>query len=175
LTPKWAVSVAALSMLLGAGAGAYAASNMTEIKAYLNGNIQFKLNGQPVQPRDNGGNVVAPISYNGTTYLPVRAVAGLLGVAIDYDAATSTVLLGEKPDGVSIADGFDSMYRTKDPGKTTYNGKDCKDVYFDDGDGNRSSNFILKPNKSCICRSRRSAKTSGKLQYTRRTTETRRS
>jgi hypothetical protein len=85
------------------------------------------------------------------------------------------VLLGEKPDGVSIADGFDNMYRTKDPGKTTYNGKDYKDVYFDDGDGNRSSNFILKPNKSCICRSRRSAKTSGKLQYTRRTTETRRS
>lgn len=134
-------------MFASMGAGAYAGSNLQEIKAYLNTGLHFKANGTPVQLRDANGSPVTPISYNGSTYLPVRAIADALHVAVDYDNKTGMIQLGEKVDGVSIADGFDSMYHTKDPAKTSYNGKDYKDVYFDNADGGRSSSFILEPKK----------------------------
>lgn len=48
---------------------------------------------------DANGKTVEPFSLNGTTYLPVRAVAGALGLKADWDAANHTVVLtsgGEK-------------------------------------------------------------------------------
>ncbi len=39
------------------------------------------------------GTPVLPISYNGTTYLPVRAMGYLLGLGIGWDHATQTVLI----------------------------------------------------------------------------------
>lgn len=144
---KWFVGIISLTMVVSMGAGAYAASNLTEIKAYLNHDIKVKVDGKPVQLQDEQGSVVIPITYKGTTYLPVRAVSNALDVAVAYDSETSSVLLGEKTDGVSIADGFYSMYHTKDPSKTSYKGKDYKDVYFDNTDGSRSSNFALNPKK----------------------------
>ena len=38
-----------------------------------------------------------PFTYNGTTYLPVRAVAEAVGKDVTWDGATKTVYLGEKP------------------------------------------------------------------------------
>lgn len=35
-----------------------------------------------------------PVVYNGTTYLPLRAVSGLLGLKVDWNGATKTVALG---------------------------------------------------------------------------------
>ena len=48
---------------------------------------------------DANGKTVEPFSLNGTTYLPVRAVTGALGLKADWDAANHTVVLtsgGEK-------------------------------------------------------------------------------
>lgn len=59
----------------------------------LNGQLSFKLNGTAVVPVGDDGTPVLPISYNGTTYLPVRAVGYLLGLGIDWDGATKTVLI----------------------------------------------------------------------------------
>ena len=36
--------------------------------------------------------------YNDTTYLPLRAVAEAVGKPVDYDEATNTAFIGEKPD-----------------------------------------------------------------------------
>ena len=44
---------------------------------------------------DAKGNRVYPITYEGSTYLPVRAVAGLAGYEVNWDQATRTVDLGE--------------------------------------------------------------------------------
>ncbi|WP_342780079.1 stalk domain-containing protein [Cohnella terricola] len=134
-------------MFASMGAGVYAGSNLQEIKAYLNSGLHFKANGSPVQLVDANGSPVLPITYNGSTYLPVRAIADALKVAVDYDSKTGMIQLGEKSEGVAIAAGFDSMYHTKDPAKTSYNGKDYKDVYFDNESGGRSSSFILHPKK----------------------------
>lgn len=76
--------------------GAMAAATNPTIQAILAQNITVKYNGQAKALTDATGSPVSPISYNGTTYLPVRAVAGLLNVAVDWDQATQTVLLGEK-------------------------------------------------------------------------------
>ena len=42
--------------------------------------IKLVINGETVTPRDGDGNVVEPFTIDGTTYLPVRAVANALGI-----------------------------------------------------------------------------------------------
>ena len=57
-------------------------------------NIKITLDGKQVTPRDGSGKIVEPFTFDGTTYLPVRAVATALDLAVDWDAATQTVVLG---------------------------------------------------------------------------------
>lgn len=61
--------------------------------ALLNGQLKFRLDGEPVVPVGDDGTPVLPISYNGTTYLPVRALGYLLGLGIDWDGPTKTVII----------------------------------------------------------------------------------
>lgn len=145
MNKKWMVTTLAAALLLTAGSGVYAGAKLQEVKAYLNSSVQIKYNGTPVQPRDEKGNAVLPITYNGTTYLPVRAIADVMGVAASYNPQTYTVELGEKAEGVAIAKGFSDMYYTKDPALTTYQGKDYKEAFFDNGSGKRSSSLMLYP------------------------------
>ena len=63
----------------------------------LVGGINIILNGQAVQPRDAKGNAVDPVIYNGTTYLPVRAIASALDLDVGWDGGTKTVYLETKP------------------------------------------------------------------------------
>ena len=85
----------ALALVCGMVIGANAADTLKEISAYLNYGITIKYNGEVQNLTDAGGNRVYPISYNGTTYLPVRAVSNMLGIGVDWDGATQTVLLGK--------------------------------------------------------------------------------
>jgi len=80
--------------------GAFAASGTQQITALLNGNIKITLHGQLWTPRDVNGNALTPITYNGSTYLPVRAVAEAAGLNVDWDGATQTVLIGDQYDVV---------------------------------------------------------------------------
>lgn len=73
--------------------GAFAAENLTEIKAYLNASLKFNLDGELWSPKDIEGNDVLPITYNGTTYLPVRSSAEALGLSVGWDDTTQTVTL----------------------------------------------------------------------------------
>lgn len=57
--------------------------------------IKLVVNGKEVTPKDVNGNVVEPFAYNGTTYLPVRAVGEALGKTVRWDGETKTVHLGE--------------------------------------------------------------------------------
>lgn len=127
--------------------GAYGATKLQEIKAYLNPSIAMKVNGVNVQLKDGNGLNIVPITYNNTTYLPVRAVSDALSVAVDFESATNTIHLGEKVNGTAISKGFTDMYHTKDPQFTTYGGKDYSEVYYNTGSGNREASFLLKPNK----------------------------
>jgi len=64
----------------------------------LYNNIKIVVDGQAVvfQP-DSNGNTIEPFIYNGTTYLPARAVAEALDKSVDWDGKTSTVYIGKRP------------------------------------------------------------------------------
>ena len=66
----------------------------TWVSAYKNTEMTIKYNGQAQRFVDSAtGEVQTPIMYNDRTYLPVRAVAEMLGVNGDYDGNTQTVIL----------------------------------------------------------------------------------
>ena len=59
-------------------------------------NVKLKLNGQDWAPKDPAtGEYYKPISYNGRTYLPLRAVVEEAAkMPVDFDSATQTVWIG---------------------------------------------------------------------------------
>ena len=88
------IIVGILSVVVLTG-GAIAATNSKNINIFFR-NIKLIIDGAEYVPTDADGNVVEPFIYNGTTYLPVRAIANALGVDnanIAWDAATSTATL----------------------------------------------------------------------------------
>lgn len=56
-------------------------------------NIKILLNGKALTPTDANGNAVEPFTIDGTTYLPVRAVASALGLNVSWDDVNKTVVL----------------------------------------------------------------------------------
>jgi len=63
----------------------------------LYSNINIYVDGVAVKPKDTIGNAVEPFIYNGTTYLPVRAVGSAFGKTVDWDGATQSVYVGKVP------------------------------------------------------------------------------
>lgn len=141
------VTIMASTIVASMATGAYGATKLQEIKAFLNPGISIKVDGVPTQLKDSSGLNIVPITYKNTTYLPVRAVSDALNIAVNYDSKSDTVQLGEKVDGTAISKGFNDMYHTKDPQFTNYKGKDYKEVFYDNASSNRSSSFMLYPKK----------------------------
>lgn len=69
------------------------ASTGTQTLSAAYNNIKISLNGKTLTPTDANGKSVEPFIVNGTTYLPVRAVASALGVNVGWDGNTNTVVL----------------------------------------------------------------------------------
>ncbi len=59
--------------------------------------IKIVVDGNEIIPTDANGNPVEPFIIDGTTYLPVRAVANAFGKEVGWDDATNTVYLGVQP------------------------------------------------------------------------------
>lgn len=63
--------------------------------------ISIFINDQKIEPKDANEQPVEVFSYNGTTYLPVRAVSDALNMPIQWDGSTRSVYIGrhasEKP------------------------------------------------------------------------------
>ena len=66
--------------------------------AYAANVVKIVIDGTEITPRDANGKRVDPIIIDGTTYLPVRAVAEALGKEVYWDGPRYTVYLG-KMDG----------------------------------------------------------------------------
>ena len=79
------------------GSIAYARGGKKTVDIYYR-NIKILVDGKAVAfNKDAAGNQVEPFIYEGTTYLPVRAVGEALGLDVNWDGDTSTVYLGETP------------------------------------------------------------------------------
>ena len=55
--------------------------------------IGITLNGAKFTPRDADGKQVSAFLYNGTTYVPVRAISEAMGMDVSFNSATRTVVL----------------------------------------------------------------------------------
>ena len=101
-----------------------------EIKIYMDGNIQ--------KPVDANGNTVEPMIYNGSTYLPVRALTGMLtDKEVNWDQKSMSVYIGKKPvadstplnelksydsgGGVEMKTGKDAIFKNLDETITPFN------------------------------------------------------
>ena len=90
-------SVVLFGSIVGTAFGA-ANGKLMNIKV-VQGGLTLYVDGQLFVPKDAKGNTVEPIIYEGTTYLPLRAVATALGKDITYDSKTSSVYIGKAPGG----------------------------------------------------------------------------
>ncbi|HIW94855.1 MAG TPA: copper amine oxidase N-terminal domain-containing protein [Candidatus Flavonifractor merdipullorum] len=59
--------------------------------------IHLVVDGVPITPKDANGVEVEPFVYNGTTYLPVRAVGEAIGKQVTWEGSSQTVYIGEVP------------------------------------------------------------------------------
>jgi len=58
-------------------------------------NVKLVIDGEEITPKDVNGNVVEPFIYNGTTYLPVRAIGEAFGKDVHWDGETATIYVGD--------------------------------------------------------------------------------
>lgn len=57
--------------------------------------FNFYVDDKKLTPKDSNGNPIEAFLYNGTTYLPVRAVSEALDIPIQWDGSTQSVYVGK--------------------------------------------------------------------------------
>lgn len=83
-----------VSMLLIVGLVGTAAATTGKVTRELEyRDITVTLDGQKLDLRDAQGRAVEPFMFDGTNYLPVRALAESLGLEVSWDGSTNTVVL----------------------------------------------------------------------------------
>jgi len=111
-----------VTLLLVGAIGTAAATVGTKTAALEYSNIKVTLDGSPVNLVDVNGNPVEPFIIDGTTYLPVRAVAGAFGLEVDWDAATQTVILKHPTPTENISSLSHTVYITPTGKRYHYDG-----------------------------------------------------
>ncbi|MCP1135654.1 copper amine oxidase N-terminal domain-containing protein [Paenibacillus polysaccharolyticus] len=91
---KWLIAAGVFGMVLTGSAGVYAGTQLETIKAYLNHGLAIEVNGQKFTPTGDQGKKLAPITYQGSTYLPARSIAEALNTEVKYDAKNNKVSIG---------------------------------------------------------------------------------
>ena len=128
-----------VGLLIGAfvlsGIVAVATDGLRTLENVKVGGIRIVIDNKEFTCTDANGAVVEPMIYNGTTYIPVRAVSTAFGKAVYWDGEESTVYLGnmngklEKPtakfkDLTNIAGDTDAL-------DTKKNVKDNRENFYD--------------------------------------------
>ena len=66
------------------------------------GGIKVYWDGVEKTLYDANGSKVEPMIYEGTTYVPLRAMSNLLGKEVDWEQQTLSVYIGEKPTAETV-------------------------------------------------------------------------
>ena len=131
-----------LLLVVSLAANVYAATETRKTAELIIRDIKIILNGKAIQPKDATGKEVEPFIIDGTTYLPVRAVANALGLDVGWDDATSTVTLSNPNlvlDGKTLVDNeYATITLTSEPYKASYG-----DYYYIDASVYNKTNNLL--------------------------------
>ena len=90
-----------VTLLILAIGGTVFASNLAKEATLHYAEIKITFDGKGITPKDATGAVVEPFIIDGTTYLPVRAIAEALSLDVNWDGATNTVVLTTPIDAVN--------------------------------------------------------------------------
>jgi len=115
------------------------------IQATLSPDITVKYNGAEQTMKDISGTVVYPISYNGTTYVPLRAVGTMLGIGVEWESSTRTVLLGNTSGEARLVDVCEK--RTDVSSMVRYADKMSSIIELPGGDSTRVFNSAIRINE----------------------------
>lgn len=68
-----------------------------DLEGVVTSGVTVMIDGKKLEATDANGNPVEPLIYNGTTYLPLRAVAGALQEPVNWDGDEYNIWLGIRP------------------------------------------------------------------------------
>lgn len=88
--------VVVTTLVLGLSLTAFAATGQSNITVGYN-NIKVYVNEKLANLKDPNGNAIEPFTYNGTTYVPLRAVGEALGQNVTWDNSTKSIYIGSVP------------------------------------------------------------------------------
>ncbi len=114
----WLV-IAAVS-ILSLFVGAFGAGLISEIKAELRRDFSIVVDGEKMVFKNVDGEVVYPILFDGTTYLPIRAIGELMGKTVYWYESDKRIELKDEKTTVTDADVIvvDEDKKTEKPEKT---------------------------------------------------------
>ena len=102
-----------------------------DVSVQVRRDFTIVIDGKEQTFRTSSGKVIYPLLYEGSTYLPLRAIGQIMGKAVDWDSDTKTVTLtsegftvtdadtfGDKKDTVTDADTFRDKDKKPEKEKT---------------------------------------------------------
>lgn len=127
-------------------------------------NIKIFIDGGEIIPKDAKGKKVEPFVIDGTTYLPIRAVANAFGQKVEWDGATQSIYIGSRdknrPDNYLSNIQYVNLEKNEELSRfqdfsfqkingivTDYDGKDYTNGYLIDI-GGHEPNLAKKPSCS---------------------------
>lgn len=138
---KKKVTVLTAGVLCAAGiiVGASASGVIQKVQSEIRPDFTVKVDGKTQTFKNVNGEVVYPMLYNGTTYLPVRAIGELMGKTVYWYEDDKLIELKSENTTVTDADVIITDDKDKKPDKTEKADKQDKDDKRDKED---------KPDKS---------------------------
>lgn len=92
------ITLLAAAAVLSVGFNAFAAG-LTETIEVTYTDASIYVDGYLIETTDAAGEKVEPLIYNGTTYLPLRAVSDALGKTIEWDKEANRIDIGRPDEG----------------------------------------------------------------------------
>ncbi len=77
---------------------------LRKVDATANDNIKIYYDGKLQSFTEADGSKISPVIINGRTYLPLRAVADLAGMGVEWDGKTETIYLSSNNSGIPYKD-----------------------------------------------------------------------
>ena len=96
------------TLIFGLTTVAFAALEAKTIEVHTG--VDLYIDDEPFTPKDVNGNEVEVLLYNGTTYLPVRAIGEAYNTEIYWDDSTKSVYIGDHEMSASLTDGKYQVY-----------------------------------------------------------------